>query len=95
MIWKTNVNDYESNESKEQNNNAFFDYAKENDKESGINCLMISKNVDFQISNDLLVLLKHWYDGDEKEVIIRPLSSLTATEKKYLKWETDPQDTKQ
>ena len=42
---------------------------------------MMSKNVDSKRANDLSALLKCWYDGDEKEGIVRPLSSLTATKK--------------
>ena len=48
LIWKTDINNSESNKTKEQNHYEFFDSTKENDKESGNNCLMMSKMLIFR-----------------------------------------------
>ena len=45
---------------------------------------MRNESVDFQRADNLSVLLKYWYDGDEEEGIMRPLSTLTPQEKKNI-----------
>ena len=75
------TNNDEANKIYEPNHNTFFESSTENVEKSENNSLMTSENIDFQRANDLSVLLKHWFDGDENEGVIRPLSTLTATEK--------------
>ena len=84
-----------SNEICEPNHSTFFESSTENVEKSNNNSLMTPENLDFQRANDLSVLLKYWFDGDENEGIIRPLSTLTASEKKmYPECQTGTLDTK-
>ena len=51
------------------------------DHDNSNDCVMINNIVDFQIANDMSVLLKNWHDSDYEEGMSWPLSSLMAKEK--------------